>query len=103
MNTKITIVIVGAVAAMSLMANAVMAQQAGAGKPPEKLTETRDPVVTESVSANGLTSLHIASADGKDIATYKVDLRTHYKPATKASENIRRRNHISLRHSCISI
>ena len=77
-------------AAMSLMANAVMAQQAGAGKSPEKINETRDPVVTESVSANGLTSLHIASADGKDIATYEVDLRTHHKPATKASENIRR-------------
>ena len=90
MNTKTTKAIVGAVTVLSLMAGPVMAQQAGAGKSPEKLTETRDPVVTESVSANGLTSLHIVSADGRDIATYEVDLRTHHKPATKASENIRR-------------
>jgi hypothetical protein len=33
MNTKTTSAIVGAVVAMSLVADAVMAQQAGAGKP----------------------------------------------------------------------
>jgi len=42
---KRTRAIVGAVVAMSLMANAVMAQQAGAGKPQRKSSETRDPVV----------------------------------------------------------
>ena len=45
MNTQTTRAIVGAVVAMSLMANAVMAQQAGAGKPQSKPSETRDPVV----------------------------------------------------------
>jgi len=45
MNTKTTRAIVGAVVAMSLMANAVMAQQAGAGKPQGKSSEARDPVV----------------------------------------------------------
>jgi len=37
MNTHTTGAVVGAVVAMSLMANAVMAQQAGAGKPQETL------------------------------------------------------------------
>ena len=36
MNTKTTRAIVGAVVAMSLVANAVMAQQAGAGKPQQE-------------------------------------------------------------------
>jgi len=90
MNTKTTRAIVGAVVAMSLMANAVMAQQADADKPQKKFSETRDPVVTESTTTNGITSLRVASADGKELATYNIDLRTHYKPATKASENIRR-------------
>jgi alpha-L-fucosidase len=90
MNTKTTRAIAGAVVAMSLMANAVMAQQADADKPQKKFSETRDPVVTESTTTNGITSLRVASADGKELATSKIDLRMHYKPATEASKNIRR-------------
>lgn len=82
--------ITGAVIAMSLLANTVMAQDPSEGKPTVKLDETRDPVVTELVLPNGLTSLHIDSANGKELAIYEVDLRTHHKPATEASENIRR-------------
>ena len=52
--------------------------------------EVRNPVITESVTAKGLSRLHIASADGRDIATYDVDLRNHHKPVSEASENIRR-------------
>ena len=37
MNTKTARAIAGAVVAMSLVANAVMAQQAGAGKPRQEL------------------------------------------------------------------
>jgi hypothetical protein len=40
MSTKTTNTIIGALVAMSLAASAVMAQQAGAGKPQERFKET---------------------------------------------------------------
>lgn len=49
MITKTTRATVGAVAAMSLMAGAVMAQQAGAGKPQEKFKgPTKEPSMRRS-------------------------------------------------------
>ena len=43
MNSKTTRAIVGAVVAMSLMANAVMAQQADEGKPQKNLLKQNEP------------------------------------------------------------
>jgi hypothetical protein len=61
MNTITTRAIVGAVVAMSLMANAVMAQQAGAGKPQGKFKgPTKVFILADQSNMEGLSRLDLA-------------------------------------------
>ena len=47
-----------------------------------------EPLVQEKTLPDGLTELRVVSDAGKDLAVYKVDLKTHHEPATNRTGKI---------------
>jgi alpha-L-fucosidase len=65
--------------ALSLTANMVMAFSVNAG----------EPLVQEKTLPDGHTELRVVSDAGKDLAVYKVDLKTRHEPSTERTGNIK--------------